>query len=604
MFSDIVLHIGCRLYESAVVICNSNEILLWLECLQIFLARIDLKFLTAGILSAAADFLYVISQDQHLDIVSYSVDIICELAKHVFKSARVSRRLFESPELDDSFARVLLVPFARQGFDETLLQVQKSAGKTVEMIGSRDETSHAISSSCRFLMVIIRSEFMNNSSTGSKIDLWQMVSDFSHFFEKHIKWFSSENSIHFIIMSLKPLYSYLSKNSSTLSRNGKQKCEVLHRLSDVLLQLSSWSKMNFQKRPRCAESCSKLDDYVIACLGKIGWNSDMQEPTILYKEGTRENFKEWPQIIRKLLETRRKLHSDLLCCSIVTMCRILETCEHLNLRDADRLRFLDDSNFFRSKSHVSDIEIAVEKCCSQLNIQPHNIPKLLSWSWNFSTLSFAQWLRRTVYMLLQNVEKSDSIKLCDTMCLFDSDFAETIFPFALAHVFNSSISSAEKIKVVDNLQRMLQIASDETKYAERFWRLGISTIAYLRIQNSLRWIPIGVTALAKVNRRKSKSFNSVQLAEKLNFLIVAKAALRCRMYHHALLNLELWHQMNGDWDQDWSSEEIHVENMFLEIFKNLDDPDSMRGLKPSARASTLAVIYEQNQRFGGQTDPS
>ena len=37
--------------------------------------------------------------------------------------------------------------------------------------------------------------------------------------------------------------------------------------------------------------------------------------------------------------------------------------------------------------------------------------------------------------------------------------------------------------------------------------------------------------------------------------------------------------------------------MFLEIFKNLDDPDSMRGLKPSARASTLAVIYEQNQRW-------
>lgn len=191
------------------------------------------------------------------------------------------------------------------------------------------------------------------------------------------------------------------------------------------------------------------------------------------------------------------------------------------------------------------------------------------------------WIRDFAIVLCLMVQEPVLNPLPRLLMVVD-DLAQDMFPF-IVHIVLGFDGGAPK-GVRDPLSTVFEVVLAEcTEATVPHCSILIDCILYLRSQPTLNEIKI-LLKTGHVNKSSRDAWLD------LDYLQAAQAAARCNKYRSALLFVEIYS------NHDLRDAEVIPPSLLLEIFENIDDPDSYYGVEqPSDLASVLKKFeYERD----------
>eukprot|EP00698_Gefionella_okellyi_P012561 TRINITY_DN3394_c0_g3_i2.p1 TRINITY_DN3394_c0_g3~~TRINITY_DN3394_c0_g3_i2.p1 ORF type:complete len:2032 (-),score=553.90 TRINITY_DN3394_c0_g3_i2:810-6557(-) len=187
---------------------------------------------------------------------------------------------------------------------------------------------------------------------------------------------------------------------------------------------------------------------------------------------------------------------------------------------------------------------------------------------------YAEWVCNCTFALITTCIEDPVLCACAPVCQLNFSFAELLFPMAIQFVINT-----ENAQYLSKLlqEQVLQHA----EAAPEAMRLLLSALNFLRLES--------MRPATKAQRESSQHDYVVDL----DYLHVASAAKRAGSYVSALFQLERWFEQKHE-RVLIKADEITADQrtMLIDIFKHVDEPDSIYGVSSGPEIADRIQTYE------------
>nr|CAD1842809.1 unnamed protein product [Ananas comosus var. bracteatus] len=231
--------------------------------------------------------------------------------------------------------------------------------------------------------------------------------------------------------------------------------------------------------------------------------------------------------------------------------------------------------------------------------------------WGTEAKTYDTWVCSLVHSLVSHCDDI-ILRLCQNIVLLKAETAELLFASVLVSLAGKTDSNAALCKLIstkirenifsdsNNLIKSIQVLLEALNEIRSFYvteRAGSFSAALKNDKTSAKF---------RSERSKDRSFSALQLTSlwqkvywlSIDYLVVAKAAIRCGSYFTAVMYVELWceEHFNGLalGPPDFSQEELlppHID-LLVAAFKQINEPDSIYGIIQSNKIASQIVRFE------------
>eukprot|EP01125_Pyxidicula_operculata_P014600 TRINITY_DN4881_c0_g1_i1.p1 TRINITY_DN4881_c0_g1~~TRINITY_DN4881_c0_g1_i1.p1 ORF type:complete len:1571 (-),score=264.66 TRINITY_DN4881_c0_g1_i1:211-4749(-) len=188
--------------------------------------------------------------------------------------------------------------------------------------------------------------------------------------------------------------------------------------------------------------------------------------------------------------------------------------------------------------------------------------------WSLNRKTYKEWITNlTTALCIQSVT-DEFIKLCYPVCKTSSEFAEYLFPYIILDILIN-----EKIANVAELLSE-HVLNDSNSNVSSI-QLVLNTINFLKSR------AIILSKKLNENNVKFVPFWNTNFWNSLDYLALARSAQKCYSYFSSLMYYEIVREVESDNDQnseEKSADSIPRRKILLDIFSNIDEPDSIHGI--------------------------
>jgi ataxia telangiectasia mutated family protein len=214
-------------------------------------------------------------------------------------------------------------------------------------------------------------------------------------------------------------------------------------------------------------------------------------------------------------------------------------------------------------------------------------------AWQVEGKSSSEWIVNQSAWLSEKLN-DEVLSLCAEMCKVKSQFAEKIYPYLVYQSLQADNVGNFAMALAKNFGKHLLSSRNNDK--EKL-RLTLDVLNFIRRQTTLDSRSSLDAHHSSRRSMASKSVIETHFFAYLDFFEIAKAALRCDAPLTSLVYLEMWcertfGELRIPSPSDNNNRSVGVSDLLLEIFSNIDEPDSIYGIAFSGDINSQLRTYE------------